>query len=145
MLFQRIWNSSAVLVYGIWPLMPHAQNVQCCVRLHDTKGTGDVAPHACLDTRCPCDSHRGGHHGTQGSPGHGDVCAGYEYDLVVKVEMPAGGCPKSSLAFALAVYVEEVTNRPLFGFIEFCDLDPTDFNYDLGTAVHELIHIMVCL
>lgn len=50
-------------------------------------------------------------------------------------------CPTGLVAAANTLFVEEATSRPLIAQIFFCDLSgPTQFELDLVTAAHELLH-----
>lgn len=54
---------------------------------------------------------------------------------------PTEDCAFTARAGVLEI--EEATNRPVLGDVEFCFVDPNDFQFDVTTAVHELLHILV--
>eukprot|EP00892_Ulva_mutabilis_P008333 jgi/Ulvmu1/5872/UM025_0134.1 len=71
----------------------------------------------------------------------GGVTPGWDSDLVVKVlTTPTTNC--AFVARAGAFVLEEGTNRPTFGDLEYCDVNPADFNFDLTITVHEILHIL---
>lgn len=47
------------------------------------------------------------------------------------------------LAGATAFLVEEVSLRPIYGFILLCQVDEQSFDNDLSTTVHEVLHALV--
>lgn len=48
-----------------------------------------------------------------------------------------------NLARAGAILVATATGRPLLGQVLFCNVVVGDFEYDLATMTHELLHILV--
>lgn len=71
-------------------------------------------------------------------------CTGYDADLVIKIKaLPLSACAGRFTARAGALQIEDGTNRPILGDIEFCELNPEQFQFDLTTATHEMLHILV--
>ena len=72
--------------------------------------------------------------------------AGYDADLVILVNSDTEGfCTANpfNLARAGALLVATATGRPLLGQVLFCNVVVGDFEYDLATITHELLHILV--
>lgn len=71
--------------------------------------------------------------------------AGIDADIVMKVtSLPADSeACEGLLAGATAFLVEEVTLRPIYGFILLCNIDEEQFDNDLSTTVHEVLHALV--
>jgi hypothetical protein len=73
------------------------------------------------------------------------VCTGIDADIVMKVT----SLPVSSeacdgiLAGATAFLVERVTLRPIYGLILLCAVSEADFDNNLATTVHEVLHALV--
>lgn len=48
------------------------------------------------------------------------------------------------LAGATAFLIEETTLRPIYGFILLCSVSEEEFDNNLATTVHEVLHALVC-
>lgn len=69
--------------------------------------------------------------------------AGVDADLVIYVSTRDRAECGSTLAAAAACAFDPETNRPLAGNLIFCKIDPSVFDKDLATAVHEVLHVLV--
>lgn len=47
------------------------------------------------------------------------------------------------LAGAAAHLLENTSRRPVFGYVVFCNVDPADYDNDLATTIHEILHALV--
>lgn len=70
-----------------------------------------------------------------------------ETDFYLYVTALDSSVCSSALAYAQFCALDEVTNRPLAGNINFCperlDTDPFEFDGQVETAIHELLHTLV--
>jgi hypothetical protein len=66
-------------------------------------------------------------------------------DIVMKVtSSPAGGADcGDAIAYAFGWLLEETTLRPIYGVVNLCSVSPDDFEKDLFTVVHEVLHALV--
>lgn len=71
------------------------------------------------------------------------LSAGVDADLIIYVSTRERSQCGSTLAAAAACAFDPVTNRPLAGNLIFCKIDPSVFDKDLATAVHEVLHVLV--
>ena len=69
--------------------------------------------------------------------------AGAEGDLILYVTNEDPATCGSRLAAAAACAFDPVTNRPLAGNVILCQISPDNFDSDLTTAVHEILHVLV--
>eukprot|EP00892_Ulva_mutabilis_P009759 jgi/Ulvmu1/7155/UM034_0062.1 len=77
--------------------------------------------------------------------GDGDDIGGINADIVFKVTTGRG--PSlfgttclTAAAYAFPVYVDDLTQRPIYGVITLCKFDPSRFHQDLETMLHEMLH-----
>ena len=69
--------------------------------------------------------------------------AGAEGDLILYVTNEDPSTCGSRLAAAAACAFDPVTNRPVAGNVILCQISPDNFDSDLTTAVHEMLHVLV--
>eukprot|EP00892_Ulva_mutabilis_P009761 jgi/Ulvmu1/7157/UM034_0064.1 len=77
--------------------------------------------------------------------GKGKRSAGYDADMVLKVTSMPASAPecKGLLAGAAAHFLENTTRRPVYGYVVFCNVNPSDYDNDLATTIHEILHALV--
>jgi hypothetical protein len=75
----------------------------------------------------------------------GGSLAGVDADILMKVTSKPANDPacEGVLAASAAVYVEAVSKRPIFGVMFFCNVNSADFENDLTTSIHEVLHALV--
>lgn len=72
--------------------------------------------------------------------------AGIDADILIKVTSLAkddAECSGGVRASATSNKWLQQDSRPVYGYIVWCQLDPTDFEGDLNTATHEVLHVLV--
>lgn len=69
--------------------------------------------------------------------------AGAEGDVIFYVTNEDPSTCGTTLAAAAACAFDPVTNRPIAGNVILCKISPENFDSDLITAVHEMLHVMV--
>jgi Leishmanolysin len=74
---------------------------------------------------------------------HPTVPAGVDADVIVYVTSQPRDTCGTTLASAAACAFDPLNNRPVAGNIIFCTINPSEFEQDLATAVHELLHVLV--
>lgn len=70
--------------------------------------------------------------------------AGYDVDLLVRFEtaaVPEEAC--DYFAEGGPDVFDDDTGRPIHGSVAFCLVDTDLFEFELTTAVHEILHVMV--
>jgi hypothetical protein len=74
-----------------------------------------------------------------------NIDAGIDADIVLKVDTLDSNSKECEYLLASATYdiLEGDTNRPIFGFLTLCHVNMNDFEGDLTTTVHEVLHILV--
>jgi hypothetical protein len=78
---------------------------------------------------------------TRGTSSH----SGIDADVLIKVTSYAATDPycRGINAAAASHKYEDGTYRPIYGYIIFCKIKPSDFEGDLATTMHEVMHVLV--
>lgn len=74
------------------------------------------------------------------------LIAGLDADILIKVtSIPASdaACDGGVKASASARLLNPDTRRPVYGYIVWCQIPLDDFEGELSTATHEVLHILV--